>query len=203
MCDFCPKMIVRTAQISNSFKPYEVNLRPGSETANLSKIVCNSMIPILLRLLLCGKCKERLNISDCPYPDHKNNETGVIECCCSKNDIANIYIAPNSSRNEHYLLVFTEGMRLGRKDELVKILNDTITLLNINGEHIHFYIFYYGPPVITNELNSVKDYVNKSLAPLLKSSKPNEDICTARQISRKADSLTISGEKRLKCVTTY
>jgi hypothetical protein len=194
-------MIVRAAHVSDDFRPYEINLNPGPETANLSKIVCNSMIPILLRLLLCGKCKKRLNISDCPYPDHKNCETSVIECCCSNTDIASLYIAQNSSKNEHYLIVFVEGMRSGRKDELVKILNDTMKLLNINNEHVHFYIFYYGLPVITNELDSVQNYVNKSFAPLLKSCKPNEVICTARQIGRKADSLTISGDRHLKCFT--
>jgi hypothetical protein len=201
MCDFCPKMIVRAARISDGSRPYEINLEPGPETANLSKIVCNSMIPILLRLLLCGKCKKRLNISDCPYPDHKNCATGVIECCCSKTNIASLYIARDSSKKEHYLIVFVEGTRSGRKDDLVKILNDTMTLLNINNEHVHFYIFYYGMPVITNELNSVQNHVNKKLAPLLGSYRPNEDICTARQIRRRADSLTISGDRYLKCIT--
>jgi hypothetical protein len=201
MCDFCPKMIVRAEHTSGGFRPYEINLEPGPETANLSKIVCNSMIPILLRLLLCGKCKKRLNISDCPYPDHKNCATSVIECCCSKTDIASLYIAQDSSKNEHYLIVFVEGMRSGRKDDLVKILNDTMILLNINNEHVHFYIFYYGPPVITNELNSVQNHINKKFAPLLRSYRPNEDICTARQIGRKADSLTISGDRYLKCLT--
>jgi hypothetical protein len=201
MRDFCPKMIVRAADISNGFRQYEINLDPGPETANLSKIVCNSMVPILLRLLLCGKCKKRLNISDCSYPGHKNYATSVIKCCCSENDIASLYIARNSSKNEHYLIVFVEGMRSGRKDELVKILNDTMILLNINNKHVHFYIFYYGLPVITNELNSVQNYVNKKFAPLLKSYRQNEDICTARQIGRKADSLTISGDRYLKCFT--
>jgi hypothetical protein len=199
MCDFCPKMIVRAAHGSDGSGPYEIIIDPGPETANLSKIVCNSMIPILLRLLLCGKRKKRLNISDCPYPGHKNSATGVIECCHSKNDIASIYIAQDSSINEHYLIVFVEGMRSGRKDDLVKILNDTMILLNISNEHIHFYIFYYGPPVITNELNSVQNYVNKSFASLFKSYRPHEDICTARQIGRRADSLTISGDRHLKC----
>jgi hypothetical protein len=159
------------------------------------------MTPILLRLLLCGKCKKRLNIPECPYPDHKNRATGAIERCCSKADIASLYIARDSSKNDHYLIVFVEGARSGHKEELVKILNDTMILLNINNEHVHFYIFYYGPPVITNELNSVQNHVNKKLAPLLKSRRPNEDICTARQIGRTADSLTISGDKRLKCFT--
>jgi hypothetical protein len=201
MCDFCPKMIVRAARISDGFSPYEINLEPGPETANLNKIVCNSMIPILLRLLLCGKCKKRLDISDCPYPGHKNSATGVIECCRSKTDIASLYIVQNSSKNRHYLIVFVEGMRSGRKDDLVKILKDTMILLNIDNKHVHFFIFYYGPPVITNELNSVQNHVNKSFAPLLKSYRPNEDICTARQIGRKADSLTISGDRYLKCFT--
>jgi hypothetical protein len=202
MCDFCPKKIVRAARISGGFKPYEIKLNPGPETANLSKIVCNSVIPILLRLLLCGKCKKRLNISCCQYPGHKNRATGVIKCCCSKTDIASLYIAQNRSKNEHYLIVFVEGMRSGRKDDLVKILNDTMILLNINNARVHFYIFYYGPPVITNELNSVQKYVNKIFAPLLMAYRPNEDICTARQIGRKEDSLTISGDRYLKCCTS-
>jgi hypothetical protein len=201
MSDFCPEMIVRVAHTAAGFSPYEINLCPGPETANLSKIVCNSMIPILLRLLLCGKCKERLNISDCPYPDHKNCAASVIECCCARTDIASLYIAQDPPKKEHYLIVFIEGMMIGRKDDLVKILNETIELLNINNEHVHFCIFYYGPPVITNELNSVQEYVNKIFAPLLASYRPNEDICTARQIQRKADSLTISGDRHIRCVT--
>jgi hypothetical protein len=194
-------MIVRAAHSSDGSRPYEISLKPGPETANLSKIVCNSMIPILLRLLLCGKCKKRLDISDCPYPGHKNSATGVIECCHSKNDIASLYIAQDSSINAHCLIVLVEGMRSGRKDDLVKILNDTIILLNISNEYIHFYIFYYGPPVIANELDSVKNHINKKFAPMLRSCRPNEDICTARQISRRADSLTISGDRHLKCLT--
>jgi hypothetical protein len=159
------------------------------KTADLTAIKCNSGITVLIKVLSC-RYTGKDDKTECEY----YNTHAKWYACEIEYDLAHVYITTeiNNPVIKHYIIIFIEGIKIGRRDELVQILVNTISLLNIENERPHFYIYYYGPPTINNELNNTRMYLNKRLKSQFNNYAPLEDICMTSNIPRNSTAITIS-----------
>jgi hypothetical protein len=192
MDNICPRTIrlKKANKMDKSHYPDRITLVPNQKTANLTAINCNSEIVVYLNFLACreNKCPDE---KDCDY--HRNANAKKLICNIT-GDCAHIYIANEIANPQikHYIIIFVEGIKIGRKDELIRVLCNTVNWLNISRERPHFYIFYYGPPAITNTLDYIRNYLDKNLKSELGNYNRNEYICKTSNINRHAQYLTIS-----------
>jgi hypothetical protein len=186
----------------NSFYPSFYDLSPTSNLVNLQRIVCNSGIAVPLKLLAIEETRSCADLELCKE-DHSEPPTGLDlplavaaqVCHISHERFAHIYITTELPEYviKHYIVIFVEGIRIGRHDELVEILCNTVKWLGIEHEQPHFYIYYFGKqPVINNEINNARNCVARKLRNRLNNYKSDETICMAFNVSRGSTDFTIS-----------
>jgi hypothetical protein len=191
LSDICPKTIqLRSAHREDgTFEPYNISLVKNIKTANITAIKCNSGITVPIKVLSCRYTRKD-DKNECEYYNHDAER----RACEIEPELAHVYITTELSNPiiKHYIIIFIEGIKIGWKEELVQILVNTISLLSIENERPHFYIYYYGPPTINNELNNIRMYLNKKLKSQFNNYASSEDICTTSNIPRNSTVITIS-----------
>ncbi len=186
----CPrKIFMRGAKAHDgSFCPSSYNL--ASNSVNLQKISCNSGVTVPIQLLAIEESKDCSDVCT----ERPGSDT---EICEMNHDLfAHIYITTENSNLfiKHYIVVFVERTKIGRYEELIKILLHTIEWLKIKNERPYFYIYYYGKqPVITNELAAARNRIIRTLRLNLNNYKKEESFCRTSNMSKeKTENFTIS-----------
>jgi hypothetical protein len=194
----CPKMIVRAAASKDDrFSPNIIELLPTENIANLEKIECNVLEPVLLRLLVC-KDEKSVEFSDiCPYPKHKNQDAVKLVCDNSGLRLAQIYIRleREKSKSRSCLILFVEGQYLAKTDELIERMKNSVSWLDIEDEKPYFYIFHYGQPVFNITASNSCRRINARIKELFTGYSQDEDICIAESVRRGSKSLIVNHTK--------
>jgi hypothetical protein len=195
MDNICPRMIVRsTVPNDREFNPNTIELLPSKNVANLEKIVCNVLEPVLLRLLVCKDEKSGETSDDCPYPEHKNREAVKLACNNSEAKLAQIYIRHDriNAQSRSCVIVFVEGQYLSKTDELLERLQNSVSWLDIANERPYFYIFHYDQPAFQLTANNSCKRINAKMKKLFTGYSQDEDICIAVSVQRGSKSLIVN-----------
>jgi hypothetical protein len=196
--EVCPGRIVRSdSPKGGQFSPSIVNLLPSSNVANLEKIECNVLEPVLLRLLVCKEEKPARSSDDCPYHDHKNPDAVRFACNDSNDKLAQMYIRHDNlnTKSRSCVVLFVEGRYLSKTDELLKMMKNTVEWLGIARERPYFYIFHYGNPqfgvTATNSCRRINEGIKKHFTDYSQ----EEDVCRTAPVPRGSKSLVVNYSK--------
>jgi hypothetical protein len=194
----CPGRIVRAAVPTAGNIPSKISLLPSPNVANLKWIVCNVLEPVLLRMLVCKDENSAGIFDNCPYPEHKNNAADKWTCVDSVGKLAQIYLRHNNTdqKSRSCIITFVEGQYLGKTDELLELLQNTIDWLNVKQEKPYFYIFYYGQPVNQLTANNSRHAINSKIKEIFSGYSQDEDACIIAPIRRDSECLIMKHTKR-------
>jgi hypothetical protein len=194
-------MILRAAMPSGGeFSSSTVPLVPSHNVANLRRIVCNALEPVVLRMLVCKDERVVEEIDACSYPDHRNNEATKLACNDCKNELAQIYIRlerVNDSRS--CVIAFVEGQYLSQIDDLLARLQYSVLWLDIKRERPYFYIFYYGQPMAQLATNNSSKHINDRIKEIFDFYPKEEETCIVAPVGRHSESLIINHRKKFSC----
>jgi hypothetical protein len=197
--EVCPGRIVRSASPKGrEFSPSIVNLLPSSNVANLEKIECNVLEPVLLRLLVCKEENPAGSSDDCPYPGHKNFAAVKFVCSDSNDKLAQMYIRhekPNT-KSRSCVILFVEGQYLNKTDEILERMKKTVEWLDIERERPYFYILHYGDPQFLVTANNSRRRIDEGIKNLFNGYSQDEDVCSAIPVPRKSKSLIVNHTKK-------
>jgi hypothetical protein len=188
-------MIVRSARPKDKeFSPSIINLLSSKNVANLERIECNVLEPILLRLLACKDEKLLETSDDCPYPDHKNSGAVKLVCNTSEDKLAHIYIRneKTGAESRSYVIIFVEGNYLSETDELMERLQNSVSWLDIAHERPYFYIFYYGQPQYNLTATDSCNRISERMRKLFPGYSKNENICIPASVMKRSKSLIVA-----------
>jgi hypothetical protein len=181
----------------NSFCAPFYNLAPAPHSANLKQIVCNSGVTVPLKLLAVEETKNCGDIELCEknHVEPPGMQSGLQVCCIPHEQFAHVYVTTELSKPviKHYIVIFVEGKRIGKYNELVEILFNTAKWLKIESERPRFYIYYFGKqPVFINEIDNARYNITKELRRKLNGCEKGEIICSASIIRRDSTKFFIS-----------
>jgi hypothetical protein len=205
LTDICPEKILRAGiPADREHSPSVISLVSSPNVANLKRIVCNVLEPVLLRALVCKDEKAAAGETDiCPYPEHRNNNATNLTCNDCKNVLAQIYIRLDQAHCNCTLrsciIAFVEGQYLSKTDDLLERLRCSVDWLNVKIERPYFYIFYYGQPMFLCNANNSCKSINQKIKKIFNFYSQDEDVCIVAPVGRKSESLIINHEKRFSC----
>jgi len=163
----------------------------------LKYIICNSGVKVYVQMLAI---KERIN------PNHThaclydiNGYPKIKECVIHGNKFAHFHITSSDPNAliKHYVVLFIEGTKSEKYDEIVDILFRTTRFLKIINEKPRFYIYYYGNrPAINTSLSEGKNIISRELRALMPSYSKLEPICETSLVDKKATLFVIHQNNR-------
>jgi hypothetical protein len=195
MTDICPEIILRAAIPNDeNFSPSTVKLLDSPHTANLKRIVCNVLEPVLLRLLVCKDEKlAQTPDTSCPYPEHQNREAAKLVCNNSEIKLAQIYLRHDkmNPKARSCLIIFVKGCYTDKTDDILERFRNSVTLLGIAQEKPYFYIFCYDRSMCDNTVFYSCKKIGKELKEAFSGYSEEEDICIPASVSHGSEVLFI------------
>jgi hypothetical protein len=195
MTDICPEIILRAAAPKDEdFSPSIAGLLDSPNTANLKRIVCNVLEPVLLRLLVCKDEKSAGTPDTRPYPEHKKLRAVKSACDETRVKLAQMYIRHDKIKPKarSCLIVFIKGCYLSETDELLEMLQNSVTWLDVAQEKPYFYIFCYGLPMFQNAFGDLCKKIDRRLKEVFPGYSQEENVCIPAQVSRDSEVLFIN-----------
>lgn len=199
MAEICPKKIVKPVSTQRgAAKPEIIPLLPSSNTAKLQRIIFDVRDHVLLRLLVCKEEITKNETSGCPYPEHTNNAATIKACGYSNKRLAHVYVRHEQTNEDvrSCVIVFIEGMRLCRTNELMDMLKNTVDWLEIAKEKPFFYIVRYGQAAINNTIDETRTTLTKKIKEIYKGYPDDDDTCIVLSVLHDSQSLMIDQTKK-------
>lgn len=196
----CPRRIIWASDQQQDDIPAIVPLLPSCNTANLESIICNSHLPVLLRLLVCKE--EKIDPSICPFADppytcHINPDATKKACTCDYK-LAQIYFRHEriDLKARSGVVVFIEGNRLNQTDMLLEIFENTIKWLGVAKEKPYFFVMHFGDPIAGIPILKTKKLLDEKLRNMCLGYSENEEICFFNSVNRLSNILILTHTKR-------
>jgi len=167
--------------------PSPLSLPPNS--VGLQSISCNSGVTVPLHLLAINE------VVDCDVRVCENNSPDYNgkECRFDHTQFAYLYISTEivNASVKHYIIAFVESTKIGKYDDLIKVLCRTVSWLKIENECPHFCIYYHGKqPAFDTGLIDARNNITRELKLRLKNYK-EETFCKTLRVRTDITNFTI------------